>query len=285
MQRINTSTKAGDLHGPGKDGFRPGDPNAGILPTQLSADWCNAVQESLCRVIEAGGRTVGNAGNDDLFLALGDIISSAVQAAANPSGKVAMFARSTAPSGWVRLNGGTIGNAGSGASERANADAHDLYVLLWNEFDNTLCPVVGGRGASAENDWAANKKLTLPDDRGYFWRAWDGGRGIDAERGLGTYQADGNKAHTHGATTGGAGGHNHSVYVGSSDGDGSSNGAGAGWGIALDFANPSIPSNGTLLNTAALSLVGDHSHSITIGSSGNGEVTVKSRAYLPCIKL
>jgi hypothetical protein len=66
-------------------------------------------------------------------------------------------------SGWVRANGRTIGNASSGATERANADTSDLFTVLWND---TLLSVSGGRGASAAADFSANKTIGLPDYRG-----------------------------------------------------------------------------------------------------------------------
>lgn len=65
-------------------------------------------------------------------------------------------------SGWVRAAGRTIGNAASGASERANSDCEPLFLLLWN--DSTLT-VSGSRGANAASDWAAAKTLALPDLR------------------------------------------------------------------------------------------------------------------------
>lgn len=67
-------------------------------------------------------------------------------------------------SGWVRENGRTIGSATSGASERANSDTQALFLHLWNNDFGLV--VVGGRGASAAADWAANKQITLPDMRG-----------------------------------------------------------------------------------------------------------------------
>lgn len=67
--------------------------------------------------------------------------------------------------GWVRVNGRTIGSAASGASERANADCSALYAWLWANFSDTKCPVSGGRGASAAADFAANKTITLLDFR------------------------------------------------------------------------------------------------------------------------
>lgn len=67
-------------------------------------------------------------------------------------------------SGFVRCNGRTIGNASSGATERANADTSALFSFLWTNDSNLS--VSGGRGASASADYAANKTITLPDCRG-----------------------------------------------------------------------------------------------------------------------
>lgn len=67
-------------------------------------------------------------------------------------------------SGWVRMNGRTIGSATSGATERANSDCQSLFQYLWGADPNLQ--VIGGRGASAAADWAANKLLVLPDLRG-----------------------------------------------------------------------------------------------------------------------
>ena len=69
-------------------------------------------------------------------------------------------------SGFVRLNALTIGNAASGATERANADTEALFIWLWSRLDNTVCPVAGGRGVSGAVDYAAGKTLGLPDWRG-----------------------------------------------------------------------------------------------------------------------
>lgn len=65
--------------------------------------------------------------------------------------------------GWVRLNGRTIGSSTSGATERANADVQALFSYLWGTDANLA--VSGGRGASAAADWAANKTIALPDFR------------------------------------------------------------------------------------------------------------------------
>lgn len=68
--------------------------------------------------------------------------------------------------GWVMVNGQTIGSSSSGATQRANADTQNLYVYLWGNFTNAHCPVAGGRGSTALADFNASKAIQLPD-----WRA------------------------------------------------------------------------------------------------------------------
>jgi hypothetical protein len=76
--------------------------------------------------------------------------------------------RSGTRSGWVRMNERTIGSVGSGATERANADTEALFIFLWTYCDNTVAPVSGGRGTTAEADFAANKTITVPTMAGYL---------------------------------------------------------------------------------------------------------------------
>ena len=72
----------------------------------------------------------------------------------------------TPPSGYVFL-WGTIGDATSLATNRANADCERLFLHLWTITANAQCPVTpGGRGASAAADWAAHKQLALPAHAG-----------------------------------------------------------------------------------------------------------------------
>lgn len=68
--------------------------------------------------------------------------------------------------GWVRDNGRTIGNALSGATERANADCVNLFAWYWDNFADSICAVSGGRGGSASADFAAGKTITTLDKRG-----------------------------------------------------------------------------------------------------------------------
>lgn len=72
----------------------------------------------------------------------------------------------TVKSGYVRLNGRTVGNASSSGTERANADTSALFTYLWNNLTDTIAPVSSGRGGSAAADFAANKTITLVNWQG-----------------------------------------------------------------------------------------------------------------------
>lgn len=175
------------------------------------------------------------------------------------TGQIAFFERTTAPFGWVRQMGGTIGNTGSGASERANPDCRRLFVQRWNTFSDSLAPVSGGRGASAEADWAAGKTIGLFNDRGRYPRAWNNtGSGIDASRAIGSAQDDSNKAHTHNiAIDGGA---DDVIVDAFGTGDPSKEGRG--------FNSGTVTTNTAVLTT----------------SSGT-ESTPYNRAYILCVHL
>lgn len=67
-------------------------------------------------------------------------------------------------SGFVRENGLTIGNATSGATERANSDTQALFQYLYGVDPNLV--VSGGRTGNALNDFNAGKTIATPDMRG-----------------------------------------------------------------------------------------------------------------------
>lgn len=89
--------------------------------------------------------------------------STIITNSAFTTGDTKFTLKTTADTGWILGASGTIGDGSSGANVRANADTSALFTLLWTNFSNTLCPVSGGRGASAAADFAAHKTLTLPD--------------------------------------------------------------------------------------------------------------------------
>jgi len=74
--------------------------------------------------------------------------------------------------GFARTNGLTIGNATSGATERANADTQALFIYLYG-VDSNLVVAPGGRSGNALNDYNANKTIALPDWSGRTLAALD----------------------------------------------------------------------------------------------------------------
>lgn len=84
-------------------------------------------------------------------------------------------------SGWVAMNGGTIGSAGSGGTLRANADTEDLFTFLFDNLSDTYATVSGGRTTPAA-DFAANKTIVVPTMAGYLAGCVDNASGSAANR-------------------------------------------------------------------------------------------------------
>lgn len=113
MQRISTLTKALDLFGLGKHGFKNGDLATGILPTDLDAAWFNGIQEEVVAVIEAAGIAPSGASLAQLLLALRSAGVFQTQATNDSSTKVATTAfanpgSSLSANGYKPLPGGLI---------------------------------------------------------------------------------------------------------------------------------------------------------------------------------
>lgn len=143
------------------------------------------------------------------------------------TGTVIATILTAAPSGWLMFNGDTVGSAASGAT-RASADYENLFKALWASFANTEAPVSGGRGASAADDWIANKTITLPDLRGRTIIGSGTGSGLTARtHGVGV------GAETHALSVSEMPLHGHPFLQAVND-SGSSNTAG---GLMTDTAN------------------------------------------------
>ncbi|MDO9364669.1 MAG: hypothetical protein Q7T60_17205 [Sphingopyxis sp.] len=84
-------------------------------------------------------------------------------------------------SGWVRMNDLTIGNAGSGATERANSDTEAAFAFLYNNCSNAVAPVSGGR-TTVSADFAANKTIVIPTMQGIIAGGLDDMGGTVANR-------------------------------------------------------------------------------------------------------
>ena len=76
MKRIETSTKASDLFGPGKHGFTDGDPVNGVLATRLNAEFFNQVQEEIASVVEAYGEELDGSNRHQLLQAIQSAIAA-----------------------------------------------------------------------------------------------------------------------------------------------------------------------------------------------------------------
>lgn len=200
--------------------------------------------------------------------------------------------------GWVWLNGTTIGNASSGATGRANADTATLFAMLWADYSNTVLPIqtsagaASTRGISAAADFAANKRLPMPDYRGRSMFGQDNMGGasaanrvttalsgisgvtLGASGGSETVQLTSNQngAHTHTASTSSAGTHTH---TGTTDTAGAhqhtyptSSLGGSITSVSGGVQNGESPRTGTT-NSA-----GTHSHSLTTDTAGAHTHTV-----------
>lgn len=100
-----------------------------------------------------------------------DVFSKAETRQMAPAGLVAAFARTSAPTGWLKANGAAV-------SRTAYAD---LFAAIGTRFG-------AGDGVNTFN---------LPEMRGEFIRGLDDGRGVDTGRTLGTAQADMLASHSH----------------------------------------------------------------------------------------
>lgn len=94
------------------------------------------------------------------------------QASALPVGASVWFPVNKVPPGFLEIDG----------SVKSIAAYPDLAVFLGTDFNK------GDEGAG---------NFRLPESRAEFLRGWDHGRGIDAGRAIGSWQADDNKAHVH----------------------------------------------------------------------------------------
>ncbi len=94
------------------------------------------------------------------------------------TGDIRTSINSYSPYGWIPMNDGTIGNASSNATTRANNDAWPLYSLLWSavtsqsngtngggtgyaQLYSSAGAAIGSVGVSAIADWNANRKIGL----------------------------------------------------------------------------------------------------------------------------
>jgi len=177
------------------NGGAPSPTNLGIIQTiTLTTTWQKYV---LTFVIPSTGlMTIGTCGNDGVYLQINYPLSvqcnidiakiSFYLGNINPSSDFDSFDQSDAiinsprtgdirttlnnfglglGGGWLPMDNGSIGSAFSGATH-ANINTFFLYQTLWNNVSQAFAPVIGGRGASAIDDFANNKPMTLTQQVG-----------------------------------------------------------------------------------------------------------------------
>ncbi|WP_439471352.1 phage tail protein [Brevundimonas sp.] len=168
MHRIDTDGNDNGL-------FREGNPQIGQGGTILDAPFLNAVQEEICGVIEGAGIDLEKDDHGQLLAAIETRISammSEAMAAARGVGFVRQWPSVVAPAGYLECDGAVY----------LRADHADLFAVIGTTFNTGT---------------ETGLQFRVPDLRGEFVRSWDHGRGVDAGRALGSWQADEFKAHTH----------------------------------------------------------------------------------------
>jgi hypothetical protein len=218
-------------------------PNADIIttfgggPITLTSSW-TAYQFTIAAIPNDGALTIGNCGNDALYvqfifqlspstpnvsiasprLYLGNILAPGIDYETNDqinaiintprTGDVRMSLNSFMP-GWVLMNDGTIGIGGSGATARANIDTFQLYDFIWNTFSTAIAPMGDGnpRGVNSFTDFSTNRTIYLTKQAGRVIAGVGSGSGLTT-RTLGTITGsetitlNAMPAHTHNSLNG-----------------------------------------------------------------------------------
>jgi hypothetical protein len=184
-------------------------------------------------------------GDNDLSIATTAFVQNALgtipaQVVVFSTGDVKLTFKTVADTGWVLFNDGTMGDATSGGTARANADTVDLFTLLWTVIPNIYCPVLpGGRGADAATDFAAHKTIKLPAALGRALAIAGNGAGLTA-RALGQFLGE----EAHPLTVPELAPHTH-PYVDSGNTSPFSGGPSSTDGLRVEDANKTTGSTGS----------------------------------------
>lgn len=176
--------------------------------TGISAgSYANVTVDKYGRVI-AGTNPTTLAGHGITDTYTKDQITAMIaQASALPVGSMIGFPVDKVAPGFLELDG----------SVKSVAAYPDLATFLGGVFNK------GDEGAG---------NFRLPESRAEFLRGWDHGRGIDAGRAIGSYQADELKSHDHTVTNTGTGGTDQTLWLYGDPG-------------ALPITNPGVKTNAT----------------------------------------
>ena len=161
--------------------FTEGDPGVGTLATVVTDDFMNTVQEELVAVAVSAGAVLNKPNNAQVLSAIRALIGQAVSAhrgdvvaslaLAVPAGAIFTFPFTLVPAGFLRCYGEHV----------SRTTYPDLFAAIGSTYG-------AGNGFST---------FGLPDLRGEFIRGFDGDRGVDPFRRIGSFQGDEFRSHTH----------------------------------------------------------------------------------------
>lgn len=210
-------------------------------------------------LLDDANATEARATLDTYSTAETDAADAAVALAAWSTGDAKLTLKAVADAGWVMFDDGTLGDASSSATTRANADTEALFTLLWNNTADADCPVSSGRGASAAADFAAHKTITLPQSLGRALAVAGAGSGLTS-RALAEALGDENmQQHDHTGTTGNdSPDHTHA--------NGAINSKGTGAGLTTPGTNQCDASENQQTGGASVR----HQHAFTTDMTGTG---------------
>jgi len=242
------------------------------------------------------------------------------------TGDIKMSTRKTLSQGWVWASGATIGEVGSGATERANADTFGLFQYYFDNFTDAELPIYTSNGTGstriAETDastaFANLCRMTIADYRGRTPVGRDNmgiaaanritvaGCGVDGTvllaRGgsetvsltvqqmplhshAGSTSIAGSHSHTVGSHNHGGGNHNHDFFAGVNP----SPYPGGSYPIQLSNSSVvtgtvAIQNSGAIViaQTPGTTASGDHSHTVSIGNTGNGSAHLNAQPFCIC---
>jgi microcystin-dependent protein len=220
-----------------------------------------------------GALTLAGAPTSDNHAATKAYVDAGAAGSPWDSGDARLTFRQTAKAGWIFLNDGSIGDASSGATTRANDDTAALFAVFYSlpialTVQNSSGVTVS-RGASAAADFAAHRRIVAPRTLGRVLGVAGVGSGltsravgaiVGAETHLLITAETPKHSHTGGGTsTSGVmsanATHNHSITVGAG---GVIITSGAGWGNAAGGNVYNAAGGVSIDNTNT-----DHTHTVS----------------------
>jgi microcystin-dependent protein len=204
-------------------------------------------------------------GDNSLKLANTAFVQKAIAQAV--IGQIVFEARTSARAGYLKLNGALVNRA----------DYPDLWAYA--QASGTLIAEAtwanGNWGCFSTGDGAST--FRIPELRGEMLRCWDDGRGVDAARGIGTWQDSQNRTHGHTASAAAVGDHIHSGWTDAQGWHGHH--GGTTWAGDHAHSVASSPGNGQGASggnsvqqsggAMATSVAGGHSHAFDTEGAGN----------------